>query len=54
MTNRNPIAIVAIGLFLMTGVVVVIAIAATIFLLLYQFAAFALRSLFGIELPQIY
>jgi hypothetical protein len=38
----------------LTGVVVVIAIAGTIFLLLYQFAAFALRGLFGIELPGLH
>jgi hypothetical protein len=53
MANRNPVAIVSIVIFLAVGVVVALAFAATIFVLLYQLVAAALRGLFGIELPSL-
>jgi hypothetical protein len=54
MANRNIFAIAGIGLFLMVGVVVALAFAATVFVLLYQLVAAALRGLFGIELPGLH
>jgi hypothetical protein len=54
MANRNIFAIAGIGLFLMVGVVVALAFAATVFVLLYQLVAAALRGLFGIELPSLH
>lgn len=54
MANRNVFAIAGIGLFLVVGVVVALTIAATIFVLLYQLVAFALRGLVGVELPSLH
>ena len=54
MANRNPVAIVGIGIFLMVGVVVAVSIAATILLFLYNIVVAVFRSAFGIELPHLY
>ena len=54
MANRNPVAIVGIGIFLIVGVIVALSIAATILLFLYGIAVAVLRSAFGIELPHLY
>ncbi len=53
MANRNPFAIVAIAIFLLTGVVVAIGVAGTILLLLYTLVSVVLSSVFGIELPKL-
>jgi hypothetical protein len=54
MANKNPIAIVGIAIFMLTGVVVVIGVAGTILLLLYTMLSVALSSMFGIELPKLH
>ena len=54
MANRNPVAILGIGIFLVVGVVVAVSIAATILLFLYNIAVAVFRSAFGIELPHLY
>ena len=54
MANKNPIAILGIAIFMLTGVVVVIGVAGTILLLLYTVLGVALSSLFGIELPKLH
>ena len=54
MANRNPVAIVGIGIFLIVGVVVAVSIAATILLFLYNIAVAVFRTAFGIELPHLY
>jgi hypothetical protein len=54
MANRNPIAIIGIAIFLITGVVVVIGVTGTILLLLYTVLSVALSSVFGIELPKLH
>ena len=54
MANRNPVAIVGIGIFLIVGVIVAVSIAATILLFLYGIVAAVFRAAFGIELPHLY
>ena len=54
MANRNPVAIVGIGIFLIVGVIVAVSIAATILLFLYGIVVAVFRSAFGIELPHLY
>ena len=53
MSNRNPFAIIGIAIFLITGAVVVIAVAGTVLLLLYAIFT-AIFGVFGIELPQLH
>ena len=53
MANRNVVALAGIAIFMATGVVVVIAVAGTIFMLLYTVVSVALAA-FGIELPRLH
>jgi hypothetical protein len=53
MVNRNPIAIIGIVIFLITGVVVVIGVAGTILLMLYTMLGLVL-GIFGIALPKLF
>ena len=53
MANRNPIAIIGIAIFLITGVVVVIGVAGTILWMLYAIVGLVL-GVFGIELPKLF
>jgi hypothetical protein len=54
MANKNPFAIIAIAIFLLTGVVVVIGVIGTVLLLLYTLVSVVLSSVFGIELPKLF
>jgi hypothetical protein len=54
MANRNPVAIVGIGIFLIVGVIVGLAIAATILAFLYGIVVAVFKSAFGIELPHLF
>lgn len=54
MANKNPFAIVAIAIFLITGVAVVIGVTGTVLLLAYTLVSIVLNSVFGIELPKLF
>jgi hypothetical protein len=54
MANRNPFAIVGIGLALIIGVIVSVGILGTILMFLYGIVVFVFRNVFGIELPHLF
>jgi hypothetical protein len=54
MADKNFIAIAGIGIFLIVGAIVAVAISGTILLFLYGIVVFAFRTAFGIELPHLF
>jgi hypothetical protein len=53
MANRNPFAIVAIGIFLLCGVFVALGVTATLLLMLYTMLGLVL-GIFGVHLPKLF
>jgi hypothetical protein len=54
MANRNPFAIVGIGIALIIGAIVGVGILGTILMFLYGIVVIVFRNAFGIELPHLF
>ena len=54
MANRNPFAIIGIGIALIIGTIVGVGIFGTILVFLYGLVVFVFKSAFGIELPHLF
>ena len=54
MANKNVFAIAGIGIFLIVGAIVAVAIAGTILMFLYGIVVVVFGNAFGIELPHLF
>ena len=54
MADKNVFAIAGIGIFLIVGAIVAVAIAGTILMFLYGVVVVVFRSVLGIELPHLF